>query len=322
MNILDFSECSILKPKVDENTKRLVGNELYHALSTVGFTYLQNTGIPSELLAKVFERSKQFFDSKPEVKQQFSDVKNFKGYVPLYTEGTNVKRSKDIKEAYNFNMINDENKHKLCPMNDVPEFYDSMKQFSEITKKLAVRILEVLSEGMKIKDKSYLIRCHSRMSGKNNFTTLRSLYYPPILNDSTVKPNQIRLGEHTDFGSFTLLFQDQMGGLEVKNQEGKFIEAKPISGTVIVNIGDILQLWSSRRLKSTEHRIMIPSDESKRRTHRQSIVYFVHPDFETKLRPIEYESESASADRPKFVDDENIVTAHEYVTNLLESRWD
>ena len=60
------------------------------------------------------------------------------------------------------------------------------------------------------------------MAGINNGTTLRLLHYPKVLDPSLVKPGQIRCGEHTDFGSITLLFQDSVGGLEVSELDSFF----------------------------------------------------------------------------------------------------
>lgn len=54
------------------------------------------------------------------------------------------------------------------------------------------------------------------MNGEGNATHIRTIRYPPILSDNALLPNQIRIGEHSDFGSITLLFQDDVGGLQVK----------------------------------------------------------------------------------------------------------
>ena len=68
------------------------------------------------------------------------------------------------------------------------------------------------------------------------------------------KSNQLRCGEHTDYGALTILFQDDAGGLEVRTREGHFIKATPIPGTVVVNIGDLMQRWTSDTLVSTVSR--------------------------------------------------------------------
>lgn len=68
----------------------------------------------------------------------------------------------------------------------------------------------------------------------------------------------MRAGEHTDYGSITLLFQDSRGGLQVKSPSGQFVDATPIEGTVVVNAGDLLARWSNDTIKSTLHRVVEP----------------------------------------------------------------
>jgi len=68
-------------------------------------------------------------------------------------------------------------------------------------------------------DPQYFVKAHSKMAlgSDHSFTTLRLLYYPPLPPDSDIKPGQLRCGEHVDYGSITLLFQDPSGGLQVEN---------------------------------------------------------------------------------------------------------
>uniref|UniRef100_A0A7M5WVU3 Fe2OG dioxygenase domain-containing protein n=1 Tax=Clytia hemisphaerica TaxID=252671 RepID=A0A7M5WVU3_9CNID len=105
---------------------------------------------------------------------------------------------------------------------------------------------------------------------------LRSLYYPGV-DSKEILPEQIRCGEHTDYGTLTLLFP-KAEGLEVKSPSGNFIKAKLIEGTIIVNAADLLERWSSGRIKSTLHRVSLPKDTNQ---PRQSIAFFVNPDNET-----------------------------------------
>lgn len=79
---------------------------------------------------------------------------------------------------------------------------------------------------------------------------MRFNYYPQLEDTKQVKPGQLRCGEHTDYGALTLLFQDQCGGLEVLSPEGEYMPATPIEGSIIVNIADIMQRWTSDKLIS------------------------------------------------------------------------
>lgn len=73
-----------------------------------------------------------------------------------------------------------------------------------------------------------------------------------------INPGQVRAGEHSDYGSITLLFQDQRGGLQVKSPNGQFVDATPIEDTCVVNAGDLLARWSNDTIKSTIHRVVEP----------------------------------------------------------------
>jgi isopenicillin N synthase-like dioxygenase len=126
-----------------------------------------------------------------------------------------------------------------------------------------------------MKDVNFFDRCHNMMSIPGG-TTFRLLMYPPLTQD--IKTGQVRLGEHSDYGSITLLFQDNIGGLQVKTRGGQWIDAAPVADSILVNIGDLMQRWTSDRLISTPHRVLIPDDEIRRQTTRRSVAFFVHPD--------------------------------------------
>jgi len=143
-------------------------------------------------------------------------------------------------------------------------------------KKLALRILKTLAVGMKLVDTEHLIKSHLLLHKEGNLTALRFNNYPPIPEGSS--PDLIRLGRHSDFGCITLLFQDNIGGLQIEAKNGDFIDAVPIEGTVLINIGDMLQSWSRNRLKSTKHRVINTKDPEKQKLTRRSIAYFVLPD--------------------------------------------
>lgn len=92
------------------------------------------------------------------------------------------------------------------------------------------------------------------------------------------------LANNTQFGTITLLFQDNTGGLEVKSPSGVFVPATPIPDTIVVNAGDLLARWSNDLVKSTLHRVVQPTQTRKSNPimypERYSIAYFCNPDFD------------------------------------------
>ena len=110
-----------------------------------------------------------------------------------------------------------------------------------------------------------------------NYTMMRVLYYPPLPPSSEIKPGQLRCGEHVDYGSVTLLFQDPNGGLQVssslpplprlslslslshqpheflqvKRSDGGYIDVPYMSDAILVNLGALMQQWTSDKYLAT-----------------------------------------------------------------------
>ena len=119
--------------------------------------------------------------------------------------------------------------------------------------------------------------------------TLRLLHYPPAKREVFVKnKGQVRAGAHSDYGSITLLFQDNRGGLQVQADDGAWKDVQPIEGTVVVNAGDLLARWTNDRIRSTKHRVVEPPHPPEGEEHpaRYSIAYFCNPDFEKEIDTI------------------------------------
>ena len=79
------------------------------------------------------------------------------------------------------------------------------------------------------------------------------------------------------------IFQDDLGGLEIQKTDGTWISARPIPGTIVVNIGDLMHFWSGGRYRATPHRVRVTA-EAAARSARSSIAVFVHPNNETDIR--------------------------------------
>ena len=116
--------------------------------------------------------------------------------------------------------------------------------------------------------------------------TLRLLHYPPVSKEVFLKNSgQARAGEHSDYGSITLLFQDSCGGLQVQSPKGTFVDATPVPDTIVVNAGDLMARWSNDIIKSTKHRVIQPTcgtDDAAPDMYpaRYSIAYFCRPNLD------------------------------------------
>ncbi|XP_002735581.1 uncharacterized protein LOC100368784 [Saccoglossus kowalevskii] len=280
--LVDFSAYNLQRDSPDSNCFQKLVDDVYLALTTTGFLYLTNHGIPPDVINNAFQQSMAFFALQDEIKMKYtkSDHSN-QGYVQTERESLNPeKRPGDYKEFYNYvpKIYASETEDHLLPDIELPEFKSSMSCLYHKCSELGNRILEVMARALKLEDPLLFVKAHQGIGGSDNDTTIRANWYPPISDNVQIKPNQIRCGEHSDYGSITLLFQDNIEGLQVQCQDGSFVDVPPIEGSIVMNVADIMQRWTADKFISTIHRVIMPKTEELKRSHRQSLAYFSHPD--------------------------------------------
>ena len=111
---------------------------------------------------------------------------------------------------------------------------------------------------------------------------LRIIRYPPT--ETAALPGQWRAGAHTDYGTFTLLLsENRPGGLQVHTREGDWIDVSTPADAFVVNIGDLMMLWTNDRFVSNPHRVAIPPDDAGDAADRLSVVFFHHPNYDAEI---------------------------------------
>lgn len=290
---------------------RQLADEIYRAFCTVGFVYIKNHGIPREKIDKVFKLCDEFFQLDPTVKQKYARPASGSshGWVAFEREKVSPDRPADHKEA--FNITEPQTHQRAWPDDEVPNFQNEIASFFDICVDLSLKILHIMALGLQLEDPDLFTNTHKIMASSKNSTTLRLLHYPCLPEDKIIKPGQIRCGEHTDYGSITLLFQDNMPGLEVLPLGcSEYVPAPPLPGAIVVNVADLMQRWTGDRLKSTRHRVSIPSEECHRRVPRRSLAFFVHPDDDTVIECLD-----GSQKYPP-------ITAYDYLWQRLKATYE
>ncbi len=314
--VIDFS----LFTQGDAQARQTVVKEIYHACNRVGFMYLQNHDIEQNLIQQVFIQSKNFFDFPLEIRQKlaWSDEFSNQGYVAIERERLNPNRPGDLKEAFNIirNDIqknsNQKNYSSTLPEHNTPAHNSYILKFYEACTQLTNHVLQALALALELPE-IFFVENHS-----DHNHTLRLLHYPPLEQKPLL--GQIRAGEHSDYGSITLLFQDDIGGLEVQTtssdsptNSGNWICAPTIPNTVIVNTGDLIQRWTNHVFCSTKHRVIVP-DDSRIMQSRYSAAFFCHPNDDTVVSCLE----SCQKEHPPIYPP---ILAGEYLLSRLQATY-
>lgn len=285
---LDFSAIPIIDfgPFLsgDAAAKRRVAAALGKACREVGFFYLKNHGVDPALIDRTFAEAARFFALPPERKAEISVTrsKNHRGYFASGEENLDPAKQKagDFKEGVNIGRdLPPDDPDVLAgkPLHGpnqwpsgLPGWREAMQRYYDAMQALGGRLLGAFALAVDLPDDFFEDKITKPM------TTLRLLHYPP--QQGPITEEQLGCGAHTDFGCFTMLAQDEVGGLQVRNAAGEWIDAVPIPGSFVVNIGDMMARWTNDRFASTPHRVINASGRE-----RYSMAYFFDPDFDADI---------------------------------------
>ena len=263
----------------DPAAVRQVAAELGRACRETGFFYIRNHGVPEPLMASMFARSRDFFASPTRVKDQFAITRSphNRGYVGIASERLNLSQA-DQKEAFNIGLdlpASDAEVIAGKPFRgvnlwpDTPGFRDTALAYFNAAWRVGLDLHRAIATDLGLPPAFFDDKFDRPMA------TLRLLHYPPRAAGEGDLPGA---GEHTDYGSITILLTDDVGGLEVRRRDGAWIKAPPIPGAFVCNIGDCLMRWSNDTYVSTPHRVTSPPGRD-----RYSIAFFLDPNPEARI---------------------------------------
>lgn len=256
--------------------------QIRNACRETGFFYVAGHRIAQALIDAQFEFARRFFALPAEQKlalhmRQSASTAGYEaigGQILDSQDATAPKAPPDLKESFYIAMeLPAEHPwaqkkirgfgHNQWP--DLAGFKQQMLAYQAAVRALGDRVLAMIALSLELPEDFFAP--YYDWPG----TTLRLLRYPP--HPHAALANQLGAGAHTDWGGVTLLAQDGLGGLEVRNVEGEWIQARPIPGTLVVNLGDLMQRWTNGVYRSNMHRVK--NNSSTR--DRYSIPFFYSP---------------------------------------------
>jgi len=272
---------------------------LSNALSNHGFFIITDHKIPHSLFNKAYEYSEKFFNLDVSLKNKYSFRENAgaRGYTPFGKETALGETIPDLKEFWHHGPVIDDSFDKRIMkniyVNEIDEFNTVFDELFKEMNTLGARLLSSISLTLGL-DANFF----NTSTSKGN-SLLRLIHYPPSNNE-----NIYRAREHADINLITLLIGANEPGLEVKDKSGNWIPVSSSYDDIVCNIGDMMQLITEKRLKSTPHRVIkYKTDEIK---SRYSIPFFMHPSPDTILKSV-------------FNDEDKGVLAHDFLDERLKA---
>jgi len=255
--------------------RKHVAAEIRHASHEVGFFYITNHGIPDDAIAATFDQAKRFFDQPLAVKNAVSIARSSisRGYEAIGEQA--LDQNPDLKEGFYIGVDRGADdplvqagtpNHGANQWVDLPGWREHLEAYFAMMLALSAQLTRAIALSLNL-DEHYFDALID-----NSMSVLRLLHYPPHPPDAMA--NQLGCGAHTDWGCITILLQDEVGGLEVCNASGEWIQAKPIPGTFVINLGDMMARWTNDYYQSTPHRVINRSG-----SERYSIPFFFDPNY-------------------------------------------
>lgn len=257
----------------DPAARAAVGEAVRKACTEVGFFYATNHGMPQEVIDDTFAAAHRFFDLPKDAKQAISVEKSdaMRGYTPLLGENTDPDNNGDLHEGFDLALdlpLDDPDVAAgvfgYAP-NQWPEgldgFRDALMTYHSEARTFGTRIFEAFALALEL-DVNFFADAITKPMAH-----MRVLHYPDQTAASGDK--QIGIGAHSDYECFTILCTDDVPALQVLNSAGTWVQAPPIPGAFIVNVGDLMARWTNNYFQSTVHRAINTSGK-----RRYSIPFF------------------------------------------------
>ena len=256
-----------------------------------GFFQIAGHGIPADVIEAVFDQSRRFFALPIADKRALLRSKeNPRGYYDREL----TKNARDLKEVFDFalepypGLPSDHPKNRL-PVDGhnrwpaaLPGFKPAMSAYFRACEGLGHRLLEAFCLGIGV--------ARGRLRpyfGADHTSFARLNYYPledPLEPDQAAAASALgdmALHHHSDAGVLTILLQDDVGGLQVFTR-GAWLDIPPIAGALVINVGDMMQVWSNDRYPAALHRVRPITDRP-----RISVPFFFNPAYATDCAPLE-----------------------------------
>lgn len=275
----------------DSEAMTRAAGQIVDACTKTGFFYVTNHGMPEPVIQRAVDAAKTFF-ALPEAVKHNADAVNHRGYIGMGDAFMKNATRSDWKESYviGLELAADDpdvlagealRGPNVWP-EGLPEFRDAFSAYFAAMHRCGADLLSVFAISLGQRPEFFVDKYTKPLQRMN------VIHYPQHPSDAPA--DQFGGAAHTDYGCVTLLWQDDSGGLEIQRRDGSWISATPVPGTLIINVGDLLERWSGGRYVSNLHRVTNRSGRD-----RYSIATFFDPNYQAVVDPAAFGTPGAHA---------------------------
>lgn len=274
--------------------REAVGAAIDEACRTSGFFVIVGHGVAPDLVQSMYDVTLDFFHQPEEWKKQWDcepgdpTIRGLFRRESSVSAGENVHTAPDLCELFTVNQLGESTVAERAELGDASpvwsrpnvwpdrpaEFRSTWTTYYGAMSGLALQLMQLCAMGLRLPEDFFtpLIDVH--------ISNLTANWYPPVITDPALE--QYRKGPHSDWGTLTLLYQDGVGGLEVLGKSGEWLEVPVIPDSFVVNIGDLMAVWTNDQWVSTKHRVLVPPTGGRTK-ERVSIPFFHQPNWSTSI---------------------------------------
>ena len=249
-----------------------------------GFAVVSDHGLPQPLIEGCLDSFRRFFALPDEVKRRYhvQGGGGARGYTPFGVETAKGATEVDLKEFWHVGRELPPG-HRYGPFMPPNVWVDEIEGFRDHVLAL-FGAFDAMGRDLLAAIATHLgldARWFDEPTGEGN-SVLRVIHYPPLPPGARGQ----RAGAHEDINVITLLLGADEAGLQVLDRDGQWLDVNPPPGSLVCNVGDMLQRLTNHVLPSTTHRVVNPPPECAHRP-RYSMPFFLHfnPDFEIRTLP-------------------------------------
>ncbi|SHF65074.1 isopenicillin N synthase family dioxygenase [Streptoalloteichus hindustanus] len=265
-----------------------------HACRTSGFFVIVGHGVPQELVDRMHTVTNGFFTLPEAEKERVAHrpgVSGFRRSGGTTARSLDQRTPPDLCESFGAHVTGELDDQERDGLGDYwatwklaniwpdepADFRDTWHGYMAVMAELSADVMRLFALALGLAETAFDDRFDRHVS-----SLVANYYYPQV---EKPLPGQLRRGAHTDFGGLTVLYQqDHLGGLQVLQGEDDWRDVRAIPGSFVVNIGDLMSLWTGRRWVSTMHRVVNP--EQGDTSSRLSIPFFYQPNHDAPAEPV------------------------------------